>query len=132
MGRGQAKKGAAGERELAALLQRNGYPVERGGSETYGRVPDLVGLPGIHIECKRVERLNVPAAMRQSVRDAERFQDGAPAVFHRRNREDWLVTMRIGDWINIYERSGYGQQTALGDPGDQRDEANDGAGVPRG
>ena len=46
--------------------------------------------------------MNVPEAMKQAVRDAERFQDGAPAVFHRRNREPWLVTMRLPDWLELY------------------------------
>ena len=69
---------------------------------SFGKVPDLIGLEGIHIEVKRVERLNVPEAMRQAIRDAERFQDGAPTLFHRRSREPWLVTMRLSDWIDIY------------------------------
>ena len=64
---------------------------------------DLVGLPGIHVEVKRVEKLNVSEAMRQAERDAERFLDGAPAVFHRRNREPWLVTMRLSDWLALYQ-----------------------------
>lgn len=61
----------------------------------------MSGLPGVHVECKRVERLNVSQAMAQAVRDAERFQDGAPAVFHRRNREPWLVTMQLEDWLAL-------------------------------
>lgn len=105
MGHKSQRKGADGERELAALLREYGYPVERGGSLSFGEVPDLTGLPGVHIEVKRVERLNVPEAMGQAVRDAERFQDGAPTVFHRRNRSGWLVTMRLQDWINIFEKS---------------------------
>ena len=98
------RKGAAGERELAALLREYGYPVERGGSLSFGEVPDLTGLPGIHIECKRNERLNVWEAMAQATRDAEKFQDGAPAVFHRRNRHGWLVTMRLPDWMEMYQK----------------------------
>ena len=35
-------------------------------------------------------------------RDSERFKDGAPTVFHRRNRESWLVTMRLADWMELY------------------------------
>ena len=64
----------------------------------------MTGLPGVHIECKRVERLNVPEAMAQAARDSERFHDGAPAVFHRRSREPWLVTMRLTDWLELYEQ----------------------------
>jgi hypothetical protein len=85
-------------------LQRYGCEVQRGGSLTFGTVPDLVGLPGVHIECKRVERLNLYEAMRQAQRDAERFQDGAPCVFHRRNRKPWLVTMQLTDWMKLYKR----------------------------
>ena len=103
MGRSEQRKGADGERELVGILQHEGYQVERGGSETYGTVPDIVGLPGIHIECKRVEKLNISEAMNQAARDAKRFQDGAPAVFHRRNRARWMVTMGLRDWLKLYK-----------------------------
>lgn len=104
MGRASQRKGAEGEKELSALLQSEGYPVEWGGSRTYGTVPDISGLPGIHIECKRVERLNVPEAMKQAIADTEKFHDGLPALFHRRNRSPWLVTMRLTDWLKLYRR----------------------------
>ena len=52
-----------------------------------------------------MERLNVPEAMHQAARDSERFHDGAPAVFHRRSREPWLVTMRLADWMALYDPS---------------------------
>ena len=90
--------------ELSRLLQGYGYDVQPGRAQSYGEVPDLVGLPGIHIECKRNERLNVWDAMAQATRDAEKFQDGAPAVFHRRNRQSWLVTMRLPDWMEMYQK----------------------------
>lgn len=102
MSKAAQRKGADGERELAALFQKYGYETKRGGSLSFGEVPDLVGLPGVHIECKRVERLNVGEAMAQAIRDAERFQDGVPVLFHRRNRQPWLVTMRLEDWMELY------------------------------
>lgn len=104
MGRASQRKGAEGERELVKILQHEGYQVERGGSETYGTVPDIVGLPGVHIEVKRVEQLNIPEAMNQAARDSKRFQDGMPAVFHRRNRRRWMVTMALADWLRMYRR----------------------------
>lgn len=103
MGRSSQRKGAQGERELAAELAAAGYVTERGGY-CFGEKPDLLGLPGIHIECKRVEALNVSKAMKQAENDAERFHDGVPAVFHRRNREPWLVTMCMSDWLELYRR----------------------------
>lgn len=101
MGKSSQRKGANGERELAAILREYGFEICRGGTTSFGERPDLLGLPGIHIEVKRVERLNISEAMAQATRDAERFRDGAPAVFHRRSRESWLVTMRLTDWIKM-------------------------------
>lgn len=94
-------KGAAGERELAAKLRGYGYKCRRG--QQYSGVngdADVVGLPGIHIECKRVERLNLSEAVKQAVRDAKASE--TPAVFHRKNREDWLVTLRLDDFMKMY------------------------------
>ena len=99
----QQRKGRAGELELVRLLNENGIPARPGQALSYGTVPDVTGVHGIHVECKRVEKLNIQTAMEQAIRDADRFQDGAPAVFHRRNRQAWLVTMRLEDWIRLYK-----------------------------
>lgn len=90
--------------ELSRLLQGYGYDVQPGRAQSYGEVPDLTGLPGIHVECKRAEQLRLYDWMAQAERDAEKFQDGAPAVFHRRSREGWLVTMQLVDWMELFER----------------------------
>lgn len=102
MARKSQRKGRAAELELAHILQGHGYDVQTGKAVSYGTTPDLTGLPGIHVECKRNERLNILEAMEQAQRDAARFQDGAPAVFHRRNRSPWLVTMGLDDWMEMY------------------------------
>lgn len=97
------EKGAAGERELANLLKAHGYNTRRGQQFCGANGDaDVVGLPGIHIECKRVERLNLYAAMEQSERDSREGE--IPVVMHRKNRQDWLVTMRLLDWLEMYER----------------------------
>lgn len=105
MGKSSQRKGREGERELCSYLQSSGYDVTVGQAMSFGKMPDLSGLPGIHIECKRVERLNVQEAMQQAINDAEKFNDGKPALFHRRNRSEWLVTMRLVDWLNVYGES---------------------------
>ncbi len=99
------RKGARGEQELAALLRAEGFEIDRGGTTSFGTVPDLSGLPGVHIEVKRREKLNVMEAMQQAIADAARFKDGAPALFHRRNRAPWLVTMLFTDWIRFYKEA---------------------------
>lgn len=67
MGKSQREKGKRGERELAGKLRDHGYDCRRGQQfcGTSGDA-DVIGLPGIHIECKRVERLNLQEAMEQS------------------------------------------------------------------
>lgn len=102
MGAKSQSKGASGELELCKIFREHGYDCSRGGALSFGEVPDVSGLPGIHIEVKRAERLNVQEAMEQSIRDAERMRDGVPALFHRRNRKPWLVTMRLDDWLELY------------------------------
>lgn len=94
-------KGAKGERELAKILREYGYPCRRG--QQYSGAngdADVVGLPNIHIEVKRRERLEIYSAIAQAVRDAK--NDEKPAVFHRKNEREWLVTMRLEDWMKLY------------------------------
>ena len=95
------EKGKRGELELARELREYGYDCRRG--QQYSGAngdADVVGLLGVHIECKRQEKLNIHDAIAQAVRDKK---DGElPAVFHRRDRTDWLVTMPLEDWIAMY------------------------------
>ncbi len=95
------RKGKRGELELAKKLQEYGFNTRRGQQYSGLGGDDVVGLEGIHIECKRVERLNVYDAMKQACKDAE--ADELPAVFWRKNKEQWLVTMALCDWIELYK-----------------------------
>jgi hypothetical protein len=89
-------KGKVGERELAHALNSLFQSSARRGKQFSGlEGEDVVGLDGVHIECKRVEKLNLQDAMKQSVRDAA--EGKVPTVFHRRNRQPWLVTVRLED-----------------------------------
>ena len=95
------EKGKRGELELARALGSFGYRSRRGqqycGSNGDA---DVVGLPGLHIECKRVERLNLEDAMAQAGHDAREGEK--PAVFHRKNQSRWLVTMELQDFMELY------------------------------
>lgn len=102
MGKSSQRKGADGERELSNILKEYGFDVRRG--QVFNHESDMVGLEGIHPEVKRVEKLNVSAAMKQAVTEAQIRKDGTPTLFHRRNRETWLVTMRLEDWIELYRK----------------------------
>lgn len=99
MGKMSREKGKRGEREFAALCREYGYDARRGQQYSGTGGDDVIGLPAVHIEVKRVERLNLYEAMAQAVRDSH---GGMPMVAHRRDREDWLVTMRADDWFALY------------------------------
>ena len=94
-------KGAAGERELSSKLKEYGYDCRRGQQYNGLDGNDVVGLEGIHIECKRVEHLNIYDAISQAKSDAKAGE--IPAVFHRKNNCEWLVTMTLNDWIKLYK-----------------------------
>ena len=97
-------KGKRGERELASILKDNGYDARRGQQYCGANGDaDVVGLPGIHIECKRVEHLNLYDAMSQAKHDAKRGE--MPTVIHRKNACRWLVTMSLDDWIALYREA---------------------------
>jgi hypothetical protein len=100
------QKGARGERELAHKLTEYGYKSRRGQQYSGIEGDDVVGLPGIHIECKRVEKLNIYDAIDQSKRDSGcdglPYGYDLPAVFHRKNHHEWLVTMPLEYWMQIY------------------------------
>ena len=95
-------KGKRGELEVAHLLQSYGYEARR--SQQYAGInndADVVGLPGIHIEVKRVEKLNIDNAIEQAIRDASYGEK--PTVIHRKNNKEWLVTMPFIDWIELFQ-----------------------------
>ena len=97
------EKGRRGEAELAALFREYGYADARRGQQYHGGPdsPDVVNaLPGIHIECKRVEKLNIDDALAQAERDCG---ENTPAVFHRKNRTEWKVTMYLDDFMRLYK-----------------------------
>ena len=95
------RKGKEGELELSHKLKEYGYDTKR--SVQYNGKDgqaDVIGLPHIHIECKRVEKLNIYDAITQATRDAK--NNDLPTVFHRKNRCNWLVTMELDSFMELY------------------------------
>jgi hypothetical protein len=99
-------KGARGERELSSKLKEHGFNTRRGQQFCGANGDaDVVGLPNIHIECKRVQALNIYNAISQAKADAKEGE--FPTVFHRKDNCDWLVTMSFDDWMKLYKESEY-------------------------
>lgn len=101
---GSKAKGTRGEHEIEKILQDYGIRAYRndqifkGGKGNPDVSAEIADIP-LHIEVKRCERLNVTEAMHQAERDAT--EDALPVVAHRRNREKWLITLRLTDLLEI-------------------------------
>lgn len=103
MGINSRDKGARYERYIANYLKDYGYDAHR--SVQYcgrtGQAPDVVGLPYIHIECKHYSNRAFDYAwMDQAKRDTKAGE--LPAVFHKTDYHEDLVTMRLSDFMEIY------------------------------
>lgn len=101
VGKMQRNKGKRGERELAGILRDYGYDCRRGQQFCGANGDaDVVGLPGIHIESKRTERLNLYDALAQATRDARKGE--IPVIFHRRNNCEWVCILSLDDFMRLY------------------------------
>lgn len=93
------QKGKRGELELKNKLNELGFTTRRSqqfcGSQDSA---DVVGIDGVHIECKLVERLNINDAMAQAETDCGA---NVPVVCHRRTRAPWMVTVKLNDLIKF-------------------------------
>ena len=96
-------KGKRSELEIARIFREYGYEDARRGVQYNGAdgSADVLGLPNIHAEIKHQEKLNIYSAMEQAIGDAREGE--IPAVFHRRNRDYWKVTLRLEDFMEIYK-----------------------------
>jgi len=99
-------KGAAGERELSQALCDMGYHARRT-VQYCGAAGDadvvIEEMPSVHVEVKRVQRLNIDEAMAQAVSDAAKAL-ATPSVWHRKNNAEWLVTVRLRDLERFAEQ----------------------------
>jgi hypothetical protein len=138
MGAMQRRKGAAAEREWAAycrdhyLLAHSRRTAQRMGAPDSN---DVVSWPGTFCEVKRVEKLNIEDAVKQAEADCVGgawvgelngvavslpVRTAIPYVAHRRNRTDWLVTLRAADLLEFCRRVLASQeQSSRGDAAQQ-------------
>lgn len=106
IGKASKARGKRAELDLVHQLQKFGFLEARRTLQYCGKAgtSDVVGLPGVHCECKAVERLNIWEALSQSKRDAEAEGNGdIPAVFFKRNRSGFYVAVPLTDFVKLYK-----------------------------
>ena len=100
------QKGARFERLLAFKFREYGYEARRTAQYcgNTGDASDVVGLPLIHVEAKHCEQMRLYEWMAQAKRDAEAGSENKlPAVFHKKNHAEILVTMELDDFMQVYK-----------------------------
>lgn len=93
-GKRSKDKGKRGEREAAAKLSELfGVQCRRGQQFSGGpESPDVVGLPGIHVEVKRTERLKLWESIDQATTDCG---ENIPTLLHKPNDRPWIVILEL-------------------------------------
>src|SRR5258708_19604961 len=96
-------KGKVGELEFVHYLKERGYEARRGQQFQGGNdSPDVIGLPGHHVEVKRTEALRLHDALAQANRDAA--AGTVPLVAYRRNRAGWVAILDMDHYIDMVKR----------------------------
>lgn len=104
MGRFSRMKGKRGERKTAEEL-REVFPefsekIRRGLQARLGHdEPDILGIPGVHVEVKTGKQPNPRAALQQAIRDAREGDRGVPVAVIRDDRKEPFAILRWSDFL---------------------------------
>ena len=93
-------KGATYEREIVHKLTDYGFVAHRSQQFCGANGDADVVAPDFpfHLECKRVEKLNLYQAFTQAIADAK---GKYPCVVHRKNHSESLFTCRFDDLLEL-------------------------------
>lgn len=101
-------KGARFELQIANYLKTEyGYSKAERTAQHSGKNggdADVKGIPGLHIECKAQERMQLYSWMEQAERDVEdKGSSDVPVVIHKQNRKEILVSLSLDNFMKIYQ-----------------------------
>ena len=96
-------KGKRGELDLVEQLRTAGYANARRTAQYCGNTgdaPDITGIDGLHIECKRREQIQDEVFLQQAEKEAKKGL--IPIVMYRRSREKWKVCLRLEVFLAVW------------------------------
>ena len=117
------QKGKVGEREARDLFKKHGFENARRSQQYSGagfNSFDIVGMPKLGIEVKRVEGLNIFNAMNQAIEDSKDF-DVIPTVIHRKNHKKWKVSFLKKDYKEHFKQFEKKNKAACHESGNEFD-----------
>lgn len=95
MGRSQRAKGVNGERELVKWFIERGVPAWRDWQNGPGHQGDLLANIAGATKIVEVKRRG------QGFKQIEAWLEGADLLCYRRDRGDWIVTLRLADLVDL-------------------------------
>ena len=103
------EKGKRYEHHIASLFRSEGFYDARRSQQFCGANgdADVVGVRGLHIECKAREQMQLYDWVSQAKSEAK--NGDLPVVIHKKNYCADLVTMEFTDWIKLYREWEAGQ-----------------------
>jgi len=103
MSRMSRNKGKRGERDAAKELNRLFGLEARRAQQYCGEAgdADLIGIEGIHVEVKRVERFHMHPALEQA--DSDRKAGETPLVLTRQNGKGWVACCYLNDLPKVMD-----------------------------
>jgi hypothetical protein len=106
MGKMSRTKGGVGEREVVALAKAAGFPdAERTSNGRHQRTRgDVAGVPGVTLEVKRTERLQLRQAWAQCTEAAG--DSLLPVLAHRWNGGEWLAVVPLDELLALVKHRG--------------------------
>lgn len=92
-------KGKRGEREFAKVCRDYGYTESRRGVQYNGlEGEDVVGIPDVFIEVKRVDTITLPKWLEKLHTDKESNHKPWSIIAMRPNRKRWLICMPMDEF----------------------------------
>lgn len=99
----QRRKGANGERELAGALREAGHRADRTAplqAGMNGEADVRTSLPGVFMEVKRAERLDIPRWLRELETACPEGREGVLAF--RQSRQPWRVVISLDHYLSLH------------------------------
>lgn len=92
-------KGKRAELQLCRILSATWPEAGRNLDQFGDRKMDVINTPGVHWQCKHVEKLNIWAALHQATSEAA--STDVPVVAFKRNYSGWYAALELEELIAL-------------------------------
>jgi hypothetical protein len=92
-------KGKRAELELCKMLTPHWPQACRNLDQFSTDKRDILNVPGLHIQAKHVESLNIWKALNQAITEAD--PKDVPVVAFKRNRSPWFAALELDELIPL-------------------------------